>query len=119
MIMFNKTDKVYTIKEVSELTGVPIYKIRQWEKQIKKLKPKRHPKTNWRFYTDEDIKTLREVNYLLRHKKMRLQGIDNELTKIERLGDTTLDRIAIQNLLRQIRLELNQIRILAKSLIEE
>ncbi len=117
--MFEKTDKVYTIKEVSELTAVPIYKIRQWEKKIKKLKPKRHPKTNWRFYTEEDIKTLREVNYLLRHKKMRLQGIDNELTKIERLGDTTLDRIAIQNLLRQIRLELNQIRYLVKTLLNE
>ncbi|MGC9054923.1 MAG: hypothetical protein ACP5KS_13695, partial [Candidatus Hydrogenedens sp.] len=60
-----------------------------------------------------------EVNYLLRYKKMRLQGIDNELTKIERLGDTSLDRIAIRNLLRQVRLELNQIRFLVKSIINE
>lgn len=117
--MFEKTDKVYTIKEVSELTGVPIYKIRQWEKKIKKLKPKRHPRTNWRFYTEENIKTLREINYLIRHKKMRLQGIDNELTKIERLGDTTLDRVSIQNLLRQMRLELNQIRYLVMTLMNE
>ncbi len=117
--MSEKINKVYTIKEVSELTGIPIYKIRQWEKKIKKLKPKRHPKTNWRFYTDEDIKTLREVSFLLRHKKMRLQGIDSELTKMERLGDTPLDRIAIRNLLRQIRLELNQIRFIMKTLINE
>ncbi len=115
----NKIEKVYTIKDVSELTGVPIYKIRQWEKKVKKLKPKRHPKTNWRFYTEEDIKTLREINYLLRHKKMKLQGIDNELAKIERLGNVPLDRVAIRNLLRQIQIELNQIRYMIKSIISE
>ncbi len=115
--MVKKIDKVYTIKDVSEQTGVPIYKIRQWEKKIKNLKPKRHPKTNWRFYTDEDIKTVREVNFLLRHRKMRLQGIDAELLKIERFGDTKIDRVALGNLLRQVRIELNQIRYLVKSVL--
>ncbi len=117
--MIEKTEKVYTIKDVSEQTGVPIYKIRQWEKKIKTLKPKRHPKTHWRFYTEDDVKTVREVNFLLHHRKMKLQGIDDELLKIGRLGDTQIDRIAVRNLLRQVRMELSQIRYLVKSVLSE
>ncbi|HOV32874.1 MAG TPA: MerR family transcriptional regulator [Candidatus Hydrogenedens sp.] len=113
--MIKKTEKIYTIKYVSEQTGVPISRIRQWEKKIKKLKPKRHPKTNWRFYTDEDIKTVRDVIFLLKNRKIRLKGIDAELVRIENSASMQIDRLEVQNLLRQVRTELNQIRFLVKS----
>ncbi|HOK09040.1 MAG TPA: MerR family transcriptional regulator [Candidatus Hydrogenedens sp.] len=117
--MLKDAKKVYTIKEVSELTEVPIYTIREWEKHIHKLKPKRHPKTNWRYYTEEDINIIRQIKYLLRNRKIRLKGINAELLKIERLGDTILDRAGVLNLIRQIRVELNEVRSLVESILDK
>ncbi|MCX8064843.1 MAG: MerR family transcriptional regulator [Candidatus Hydrogenedentes bacterium] len=114
--MSEKLEKVYTIKEVSELTGVPIYKIRQWEKKVKRLKPHRHPKNNWRYYTDKEINTIKNIKRLLDNREITLKGVDKELIEIE-LGE--IDKIQtkeeIRLLLRRIKLELLEMKTLLQS----
>lgn len=66
--------KRYAIREVSAITGVPAYLLRQWEAKIPQLKPKRD-RANRRYYTKEDIALVRRINYLLHHEQMTLSGI--------------------------------------------
>jgi DNA-binding transcriptional MerR regulator len=77
--------KRYAIGEVSAITGVPAYLLRQWEAKIPQLKPKRD-RANRRFYTSEDIALVRRINYLLRHEQMTLPGIRLRLAQ-EILGE--------------------------------
>jgi DNA-binding transcriptional MerR regulator len=114
--MNKESEKVYTIKEVSEITGVPVYKIRQWEKHVKKLKPNRHKKNNWRLYTQKEIEIIKHIDYLLRKRKIKLAGVDDELTKIEYLGvDNQFDKEEFKYLLKKLKLELLEIKALLQS----
>ena len=114
--MEKHVEKVYTIKEVSQITGVPVYKIRQWEKQVKKLKPHRHKKNNWRFYTDKEIEIIKYIDYLLRTRKIKLAGVDDELTKIEYLGvENQFNKENIKYCLKQLKLELLEMKTLLQS----
>ncbi|MEO0266435.1 MAG: MerR family transcriptional regulator [candidate division WOR-3 bacterium] len=109
--MIDNSSRVYTIKEVSEITGVPIYKIRQWEKKVGKLKPRRHPKNNWRYYTEREIEIIKNINYLITKRKIKLAGVDDELTKIEFFGaDDLQTRDDIKVLLKKIKLELLEMK---------
>ncbi len=115
--MNKELEKLYTIKQVSQITGVPIYKIRQWEKKVKKLKPHRHKKNNWRLYTEKEIEIIKHIDYLLRKRKIKLAGVDDELTKIEYLGvENQLKKENIKCFLKQLKLELLQIKTLLQSI---
>lgn len=71
--MSKPTERRYTISEVSELTGVPPYVLRQWELQIPQLKPRR-TRANRRYYLDGDIEIVRRLHYLVRHERLTLAG---------------------------------------------
>ncbi|MBX3178142.1 MAG: MerR family transcriptional regulator [Candidatus Hydrogenedentes bacterium] len=62
------------ISEVSEMTGVAIHLLRQWEEKIPQLKPKRD-RANRRYYLEKDIEIVRRVKHLVRHEKMALDGV--------------------------------------------
>jgi DNA-binding transcriptional MerR regulator len=46
--------KILKPKEVSEILNVTVWTLQQWDKN-EKLKAFRNPKTNRRYYTDEQI----------------------------------------------------------------
>jgi DNA-binding transcriptional MerR regulator len=62
------------IGEVSELTGVAIHLLRQWEEKIPQLKPKRD-RAKRRYYLEKDVAIIRRIKYLVRHDKMGLDGV--------------------------------------------
>lgn len=62
------------ISEVSELTGVAIHLLRQWEEKIPQLKPRRD-RANRRYYLEKDIDIVRRIKHLVRHEKMGLDGV--------------------------------------------
>lgn len=62
------------ISEVSELTGVAIHLLRQWEEKIPQLKPRRD-RANRRYYLEKDVDVVRRIKHLVRHEKMGLDGV--------------------------------------------
>ena len=66
-------EKRYRISEASELTGVSLHVLRNWEQCIAKLRPKRS-RTGRRVYTAADIELIRTVKYLVKHKGVTLAG---------------------------------------------
>lgn len=73
------TKKYYRIREVSELTDIPITTIRYWESVFPHLAPVR-TQTGHRRYSAEDIAIIKRIKFLLRDKKMSLEYIKNDLT---------------------------------------
>lgn len=62
------------ISEVSEMTGVAVHLLRQWEERIPQLKPKRD-RANRRYYLEKDVEIVRRIKHLVRHEKMGLDGV--------------------------------------------
>lgn len=63
-----------SIGEVSQITGVPVYVLRQWEEKIPQLNPRRD-RANRRYYVDKDVAIIRRIKHLVRHEKMGLDGV--------------------------------------------
>ena len=70
----------YSISEVAEMFDVNQSNLRFWEKEIKQLKPKRNEKGT-RFYTKEDIQTIKQIKYLVEEQKLTLKGVKERLTE--------------------------------------
>lgn len=70
----------YSISEVAEMFDVNQSNLRFWEKEIKQLKPKRNEKGT-RFYTKEDIQTIKQIKYLIEEQKLTLKGVKEKLTE--------------------------------------
>ena len=111
--MSDAEERRYTISEVSEATGVTTHTLRQWEKQIAKLRPKR-TRTDRRYYSKGDIDIVRAVMYLVRHKGMKLDAVNRYITQgdfqgaVPRSPEKALDLIAqvkaeVQAMLAEIR----------------
>lgn len=72
-------ERRYSIGEVSRLTGVPDYVLRQWEAHITQLRPGR-TRSNRRFYSAKHIEIVRRVKTFVRHEGMTLEGARQRLT---------------------------------------
>lgn len=70
----------YSISEVAEMFQVNLSALRFWEKEIKQLKPKRNDKGT-RFYTKEDIQTIKQIKYLVEEQKLTLKGVKEKMTE--------------------------------------
>ncbi len=66
-------EKRYSISEVSALTEVPDYVLRQWEMKFPPLKPQR-TRSRRRFYVSKDIDIVRRIKQLLWHEKLSTEG---------------------------------------------
>lgn len=67
-------ERLYSIKEASELTDVPSHTLRFWERKIPGfLKPVR-TKGGQRRYTEECLEKIRKLDYYVNHKRMTLVG---------------------------------------------
>lgn len=65
--------KYYRVREVSELIGEPISTLRYWESVFPQLKVKRNDKGT-RYYTPQNIATLRQIKYLLSDKGLKIDA---------------------------------------------
>ena len=70
--------KYYTIREVSELLGLPLPTLRYWESRFTIIKPRR-TSTGRRMYTSSDIEKIRMVYYLVRDKGLHLDAAQDHL----------------------------------------
>lgn len=108
-------EKRYRISEVSELTGVSLHVLRNWEQCIAKLRPKRS-RTGRRVYSAGDIELIRTVKYLVKHKGITLAGANRIINQEGHKGvlpkspDNALETIhTIQEELRAMLAELRAI----------
>jgi len=68
-------EKVYwSIAEVSEMLNLSYSTLHYWEKEIKQLCPQRND-GGTRFYTADDIETLRQIKYMRDVEKMSIRMI--------------------------------------------
>lgn len=105
--------KYYKISEVADILNVPASTLRFWEKEFTIIKPKRNAK-NTRFYTPQDIETIRKVYYLVKEKGLKLdaaqaeilhnrQNIDRTYEVVERLKNMREKLVNLQKALDSIK----------------
>ncbi len=68
----------YVIKEVSDLLDESESTLRFWEGEFKELRPRRSSGGK-RLYSEDDIKLLKKIKYLLREKKLSIEGANEQL----------------------------------------
>ncbi len=95
----------YSISEVSEMLGLSQSNLRFWEKEFKNLKPRRNDKGT-RFYTKDDIETIKQITFLVNEQKLTLDGAKRRLNQKK---DTVAKQQQLVERLKRIRLELKSI----------
>ncbi len=104
--------KFYKIGDVAKILGLPESTLRYWESQFTIIKPRRNAK-NIRFYTPQDIETIRKIHYLVKEKGFKLDaaqaqiranrdGVDKRFEVVERLK-------GVRDQLKELQQALNQV----------
>ena len=102
-----KNDKLYyTIGEVAKMFDVNVSLIRYWENQFSILKPKKNKKGN-RLFTPKDIDNLHLIYYLVKEKKLTLEGAK---LKLKENKENTIKNFEIVKKLKNIKEMLIEIR---------
>jgi DNA-binding transcriptional MerR regulator len=70
----------YSISEVAKLLNLNQSKLRFWEKEFKQLKPKQNDKGT-RFYTKDDITTIKKIQFLTEDQRLTLQGAKEKMNQ--------------------------------------
>ena len=70
----------YSISEVAAMFKINQSNLRFWEKEFKQLKPRRNDKGT-RFYTNEDISTIKKIVFLVEEQKLTLECAKRRLVK--------------------------------------
>ncbi len=72
-------DRLYfRIGEVSRIASVPAYVLRFWEKEFRRIKPKRAP-SGQRLYRKQDVELILTIKHLLYEKKFTIEGARRRL----------------------------------------
>lgn len=74
------TSRYYSIKEVSEMTGIAPHILRYWETQFPFLKIKRDL-TGRRIYSDKDIDKIKYIQTLLYQEGYKIKGVKKNFRK--------------------------------------
>lgn len=72
------TKKYYKIKDVAEIIGVPQPTLRYWESEFPEIKPLRST-SNLRYYTPDDIETLRIIYYLVKIRGLKIEAAKEQM----------------------------------------
>lgn len=72
------TKLYYSISEVAELTQLPPYTLRAWEKEFVCLRPRRARGKN-RAYRERDIRVILLIKSLLHDERYTMQGVKQKL----------------------------------------
>jgi len=73
----------YSIGEVGEATDLEPHVLRYWEGEFDQLQPRKN-RAGRRIYTEEDIKVVRRIQYLLRVDKYTIEGARQVMDREER-----------------------------------
>lgn len=96
----------YSIKEVSEIAGLPFSTLRYWESVFPTLRPHRN-EGKTRFYTPEDLELVKKIKYLRDEQHLSVAAIKKRLE----VGDNDIERrMQMTEILKHIRKELEEIR---------
>ena len=68
----------YRIGEVSRIASVPPYVLRFWEKEFRRINPKRTP-SGQRLYRKKDVELILTIKHLLYEKKFTIEGARRRL----------------------------------------
>ena len=68
----------YSIAEVARMFEVNQSHLRYWEDVFDQLKPRRNERGT-RFYTKEDIQTIKQISFLVNEQKLTLEGAKKKL----------------------------------------
>jgi DNA-binding transcriptional MerR regulator len=98
--------RYYKIGEVAKAFDVNTSLIRFWENEFEVLKPKKNKKGN-RLFTQEDLKNLQLIYFLVKEKGFTLEGAKN---KLKEAPDKIKSNHKIILRLEQIKNELTQIK---------
>lgn len=96
----------YTTKEVSEILGIEQHTLRYWEKEFPHISPSRSD-GNHRLYTTNEIEQIKVIIYLLKDKKMKIEGAKKLLKK--NYDEVRRNQI-VTNKLQNIKKELSLLR---------
>lgn len=99
------TKEYYKIKDVAEMLSIPQSTLRFWEKEFPEISPRRSS-TGLRYYTPEDIETIRIIHYLIRTKGLKLEAAKEQM-RINRSNVSR--RLEVISRLERIRGELEKI----------
>lgn len=84
-------EKRYSISEVSKITDVPQYVLRQWEERFEQIKPKRD-RAGRRYYTAKDVELILEVRRLLWQEGLTSDGV----RKLLKTGRQRIDQLEVR-----------------------
>lgn len=105
--------KFYKIGEVAEILNIPASTLRFWEKEFTILKPRRNA-GNTRFYTPQDVETIRKLYYLVKEKGLKLDAAQAQLNRNRKNIDKTFEIVerlkSIRAHLLKLQSALNSIR---------
>ena len=97
--------KYYKIKDVAEFLGVPQSTLRYWEQEFPECAPRRSA-TNIRYYTPENIETLRMIRFLVKDRGLRIDAAKEQL-RVNRKNVSR--RVEMMGILTETRDELKEI----------
>lgn len=97
----------YSISEVARIVGVNETALRFWEKEFKEISPRRSGR-GIRFYSNDDLDTIKLIHYLVKDKGLTLEGARKRLKEnrgkeasamdvLQRLQDIRRELLAIRN----------------------
>ena len=92
-----ESHRLYSISEVSEMTGVQPHLLRQWEANFPQLRPRRMP-SGKRAYSERDIKIVRRIKTLLQHEGLTSKGARVKLAQELRELETPRDLSEMRDL---------------------
>jgi len=94
--------RYYSISEVAKTLKISQSKLRFWEKEFRQLKPHRN-EGGTRFYTLEDISTVKQIIFLVETQKLTLDGARKKLGEKK---DQVSKQQEIVERLKRVRLDL-------------
>lgn len=106
MKSFKQEKLFYSIKEVADLFQVSQPLLRYWEKEFPSIKPSRTTKGT-RQYRKEDVEEIRLIHYLVKERKMTIEGAKKKLKENK---ETVAQTGEVVNRLQSIRTELLKLK---------
>lgn len=105
---YNEYSKTYyRIRDVAEFVGVPMSTLRYWEKEFpESVTPMRNSGMT-RYYTPQQIETLKLIKYLVHDRGMKIEAAREELRGNPK---NVTKRVKIMDLLTEIKEDLGQIK---------
>lgn len=98
---------IYTMGEVAQMLGENPSAVRYWSNYFEKfIKPQRNAKGN-RLFHEEDIETLKQIQFLVKNQGLTLEGAKQRLTENRRSVDM---RVKALTQLKEIREELEAVK---------